>query len=116
MTPKERIKAALNHQEPDHVPLGEIEIDAPIVEAVLGRSTFYRAGIRTVKAYLEGRRDEVVESMKRDYVEFIRKTELDLASFAMEIVPDVGTEFYLLHQKTYQSSDYNDQIRLNRKL
>jgi len=30
MTSKERVKAALNHQEPDHVPLGEIEIDAPM--------------------------------------------------------------------------------------
>jgi uroporphyrinogen decarboxylase len=107
MTPKERVKMALNHQEPDHVPLGEIEIDGPIVEAVLGRPTFYRAGIRTMKAYLDGRRDEVVESMKHDYVEFIRKTELDVASFAMEIVPDACAEFYPLHQ--IGEKDYSDE-------
>ena len=106
MTSKERVKTALRHETPDRVPLGEIEIDAPIIEAVLGRPTFYRAGLKTVKAYWEGRRDEVVETMKRDYVEFIRKTEMDIASFAMMIVPDKDTEFYPLEQVS--EGDYQD--------
>jgi len=38
MTSKEQVKAALNHQEPGHVPLGEIEIEATrlFLEAVDG--------------------------------------------------------------------------------
>jgi hypothetical protein len=39
VTSKERVLAALTHRQPDRVPLGEIEIDGPIVEAVLGRPT-----------------------------------------------------------------------------
>jgi hypothetical protein len=87
VTFKERVLAALAHRQPDRVPLGEIEIDGPIVEAVLGRPTYYRNGLKAVLAFLDGRRDEVVDSIKRDYVEFVRVTGMDLVSFAMEIVP-----------------------------
>lgn len=66
MTPKERVWAALRHEEPDRVPLAEFAIDYPVIEAILGRETFCRGHFKEVKAYWEGRRDEVVESYKRD--------------------------------------------------
>lgn len=77
MLPKERVIRALNHQEPDRVPTGEIGIDYPITERVLGRETFYRAKWKEMIALWDGRRDEVVESTKRDLVDLVRKLELD---------------------------------------
>jgi hypothetical protein len=105
MTPKERVKAALRHQEPDRVPMGENEIDAPIIEAVLGRPTYYGAKFRLMQAYLEGRRDEAVDSMKRDYIEFLRKTEHDIAKIML--VPDKDAEFYPLKQVS--AENYEDE-------
>ena len=104
MTPKQRVTAAIAHQQPDRVPMGENEIDAPIVEAILGRETYYTGKFRLMQAYMEGRRDEAVESMKRDYVEFIRKTEMDIAK--VELVPDKDAEFFPL--KPLGDCDYED--------
>ncbi|MCX7015339.1 MAG: hypothetical protein NTW86_22770 [Candidatus Sumerlaeota bacterium] len=104
MSSKERVRAAIAHRQPDRVPMGELEIDAPIVEAVLGRPTFYRAQFRAVKAYWEGRRDEVVESMKRDYIEFIRQTGHDIAR--VDLVPDRDAEIFPM--EPIGESDYRD--------
>ena len=78
MTPKQRILTAINKQEPDRVPVGEAYVDYPIIEHVIGHKTFYRSHARKRIALWEGRRDEVVDSQKRDLVEFIRRTEFDL--------------------------------------
>jgi len=78
MTSKERVYTALQHREPDRVPVGEAYVDYPIIEQVLGRRTFYRAHARETFALWEGRRDEVVDGQKRDLVEFVRRTELDI--------------------------------------
>ncbi|KPJ63426.1 MAG: hypothetical protein AMS15_00260 [Planctomycetes bacterium DG_23] len=77
MTPKERVIAALEHRQPDRVPTGEIGIDFPTTERVLGRKTLYRAKWTTYMALWEGRRDEYVESCKRDIVDLIKALELD---------------------------------------
>lgn len=60
------------------MPVGEAYVDYPIIEQVLGRRTFYRAHARETFALWEGRRDEVVDSQKRDLVDFVRRTELDI--------------------------------------
>jgi len=78
MNSKERVKTALQHREPDRVPVGEAYVDYPIIEQVLGRQTFYRAHARERIALWDGRRDEVVESQKRDLVEFMHRTDLDI--------------------------------------
>jgi uroporphyrinogen decarboxylase len=78
MTSKERVYAAIQHREPDRVPVGEAYVDYPVVEQVLGRPTFYRSHAREVMARREGRRDEVVEGQKRDLVEFVRAAGLDI--------------------------------------
>lgn len=78
MTSKERVYAALAHREPDRVPVGEAYVDYPVIEQVLGRRTFYRAHARETYALWEGRRDEVVAGQKRDLVEFVRATGLDI--------------------------------------
>ena len=77
MTPKERMLAVLNGERPDRVPTGELGVDYPITEHVLGRPTYYRAKYREKSAVWQGRRDEVVASQKRDLVELAQKLEWD---------------------------------------
>ncbi len=78
MTPKSRMIAALDHRPVDRVPVGEIGVDYPITDRALGYETLYRAKWREYQAYWQGRRDEVVESYKRDIVALARKFEWDL--------------------------------------
>jgi hypothetical protein len=77
MLPRDRVRAALERREPDCVPIGEFGVDYPITERALGRSTLYRAKWREYTALWEGRRDEVVESYKRDLVDIARVFEWD---------------------------------------
>lgn len=78
ITPKQRVRTALAHHEPDRVPVGEIIVECDMVEQVLGHESFLRGHFKTDQAYWEGRRDEVVDSLKRDTVELARKLELDV--------------------------------------
>jgi len=78
LTPKERVLETMTGGESDRIPLGEFATDYPVVEAALGRRTYWRAKIREVKALWSGKRDEVVESQKRDIVEFTLKMGLDM--------------------------------------
>lgn len=78
MTPKERVLTALAHREPDRIPWGEHSIDYNVYEDILGRPTLVQAKFRQTKAYWEGRRDEVVESYKRDRLDLIRALEMDI--------------------------------------
>ena len=78
MTPKERVLAALAHREPDRVPTGEFATDYRIIEAVLGRPSFWRAKAKLTKALWQGRRDEVVAAQKRDLVDFTLALDLDM--------------------------------------
>lgn len=79
MTGKDRLRKALAHQEPDRVPVGEMGIDSPIIEDLLGHSTYYRAQGKERQAIWAGERDKVVTSQKKDLVELVRLLEWDLA-------------------------------------
>jgi uroporphyrinogen decarboxylase len=78
MTPKERVLSALDHHEPDRVPTGEFATDHSVIEEALGRPTYWRGKRRYYEALWDGRRDEVVESMKRDIVDFTLALGLDM--------------------------------------
>jgi len=78
VTPKNRVLAALQHREADRVPTGEFATDYSVIEQALGRKTFWRAKRRYHEALWDGRRDEVVESMKRDTVDFTLAMGLDM--------------------------------------
>jgi hypothetical protein len=65
------------------VPVGEFAIDHAIVEQVLGRKSYYRGKAQEIQALWAGSRDEVVESQKRDIIEFVRQTGLDLVCVHM---------------------------------
>ena len=78
MNSKERVFAALDFHEPDKVPTGEFAIDHSLIGEVLGRETFWRAKRRYYEALWDGRRDEVVDGMKRDIVDFTLAMGLDM--------------------------------------
>jgi hypothetical protein len=77
MKPKERMLAVLNGERPDRVPTGELGVDYPVTEYVLGRPTYYRAKYREKSAIWAGQRDAVVASQKRDLVDLALKLEWD---------------------------------------
>jgi uroporphyrinogen decarboxylase len=78
MLPRERVFAALEHREPDRIPWGEHSIDYNVYEDILGRKTLVQAKMRQTQALWDGRRDEVVESYKRDRLDLIRALEMDI--------------------------------------
>ena len=78
MTPKERVYKALAHQEPDRIPWGEHSIDYNVYEDILGRKTFVAAKMRETQALWDGRRDEVVDSYKRDRLDLLKALDMDL--------------------------------------
>ncbi len=73
MNSKERVRAALAHEQPDRIPAGEFAIDFDTAERILGHETYLRAKAKSQIAFWEGRRDEVVQSWKEDSVELYRK-------------------------------------------
>ncbi|MGD9497804.1 MAG: uroporphyrinogen decarboxylase family protein [Armatimonadota bacterium] len=76
MTSRERVQTTLRFQEPDKVPLAVYAIDCDTAARILGRPTFLRDKAGTQIAFWEGRRDEVVESLKRDIPELYAKLEI----------------------------------------
>ena len=78
MLPRERVIAALEFEKPDRVPVGETGVDYTITEQALGRPTLYRAKWKEFTALWQNRRDEYVESCKRDIVDLALKFEHDI--------------------------------------
>ena len=90
MNSKERVLHTLKHKEPDKVPVGEFGIDHDIVEKVIGRDTYWRNKKKSTLALWAGKRDEVVESYKKDLVELIEKLGHDLVP--VHLVPAKGLQ------------------------
>lgn len=88
MTSKERVLKTINHEEPDRVPTGEWGIDHDHVSKIIGHHTYWRNRKDTTLALWEGKRDEVVESMKNDLVELVEKLDYDI--IVVETVPPKG--------------------------
>ena len=104
MNSKERVRAAVARERVDKVPLGFYVVDYDIVERVIGHETYVRNKVKSQIAFWEGRRDEVVESYKKDTVEFYRKVDLcDLICFKeAPLVPPKG---YVPEDKPRQVSE-----------
>ena len=80
MNSRERVFCTINHREPDRVPVGEFGIDHDHVSNILGRHSFWRNRKDTTIALWEGRRDEVVESLKQDYAELVDRLDYDVVT------------------------------------
>ena len=91
MTGKECVKRTLAFQETPYIPYGEYAIDSDTVEKILGHETYLRAKAKTQLALWDGRRDEVVQSLKEDFVALYRKLDfidiINLMSEACGMVP-----------------------------
>jgi len=75
---KERVLAALRHEQTDRPPMGEWQINSKdVIKGVMGRDSYWRGGLRLYEAMWDGRRNEVVDGWKRDLVEFTLRTGLD---------------------------------------
>ena len=82
MNSKQRAEAVIQGKPADKVPLGFYVVDCDTIEKVIGRKTYVRDKVGSQIAFWEGRRDEVVESYKKDTVEFYRKIDCaDIISF-----------------------------------
>lgn len=77
MLPKQRLIAALNHEEPDRVPTGENDVDYVLVERLLGHPTLYNARWRERQALWDGRRAEIVADYGSAYVELVHALAWD---------------------------------------
>jgi len=106
VTSKERVLKALDHQEPDRVPVGEWGIDHDTVEKVIGHKTYWRARAEITKALWAGKRDEVVESYKKDLVELIERLDQDLVP--VHLVPPKGlapTKVKQIDKETWEDEE-----------
>lgn len=96
MNSKQRVLAALEHREPDRLPLGFFAVDHDTVSKVLGRETFLRAKAASQIALWEGRRDEVAQSWREDAIEFYSKLDvIDIVpahAMASSVLPPQGYE------------------------
>ncbi len=108
MLPRERVFAALAHREPDRVPWGEHSIDYNVYEDILGRETLVQAKMKQTQAYWDGRRDEVVESYKRDRLDLIRALEMDVVFVGAVPPKDYRPEpMEKLDEETYRDAEGN---------
>jgi len=74
---KERVRAALRHEEADRVPCGENEVDYLVVEELLGYETLYNSRWRERQALWDGRRSEIVADYGKAQVDLVRALEWD---------------------------------------
>ena len=88
MNSKERVLTTIRHCEPDRVPVGEWGIDHDHVSQILGRHTYWRNRKDTTLALWQSRRNEVVESLKRDCVDLVNALDYDIVT--VELVPPKG--------------------------
>ena len=77
MTPKERVIAALKHEEADRIPTGENAVDYELVETILEHPTLYNSRWRELYALWDGRRPEIVADYGSAHVDLVRALEWD---------------------------------------
>jgi hypothetical protein len=77
MKPRERVLAALHHEEADRVPTGENGVDGDLVTEILGRPTLYNGRWRELQALWDGQRAEIVADYISAHVDLAHTLEWD---------------------------------------
>lgn len=72
---KQTVNDVLNHRQPEYIPVGTYAIDCDTVEKVIGHETYVRNKVKTQVALWEGRRSEVVQSLREDSVALFKKLD-----------------------------------------
>lgn len=75
MNSKQVVNDVLNRKQPAYIPLGTYAIDCDTVARIIGHETYVRDKVKIFLALMEGRRDEVVQSLKEDSVDLFRKLD-----------------------------------------
>ena len=75
MNSKNVVNSVLNHEQPEYIPIGTYAIDCDTAEMILGHETYVRNKIKIQISLWEGRRDEVLQSLKEDSVELLKKLD-----------------------------------------
>ena len=83
MNGRERIRCAFAHQEPDRVPVFELDVDSPVASEICGRPMWsgldgYVNGKLRNEMLLAGKADEYYQRKIEDELEVYRKLELDM--------------------------------------
>lgn len=109
MNSRQRVEACIRREPTDAVPLAFYAADHDTVSKVIGRPTFVRNKVGIQLALWDGRRDEVVESLKKDSVEFYQKIDLcDLLTWkAPALVPP--KDYRPARVKKLDDSHYEDE-------
>lgn len=95
MDAKQAVNDVLSHKQPAYIPLGTYAIDCDTVEKIVGHETFVRNKVKTFIALMEGRRDEVLQSLKEDSVALFCKLDcIDVILPEKEVIllPPIGSE------------------------
>src|SRR4030042_6227531 len=88
MTGKERVTAVLKGQKPDRIPLGFYVVDCDTISSVIGRKTLVRDKVAQQIALWQNRRDEIIENLKKDTIDFYKKINLcDIITHKESILP-----------------------------
>jgi len=92
MIPKERVLMTISHQEPDRVPIGEWEYGKELIEPILKRKTLFFSGIDTIRAYWDGKRNEIIKAWKEGLVELVQKLNWDAVLVHLVIGKETSIE------------------------
>ena len=90
MNSKSRVRATLEGNIPDRVPIAEYAVDFDTIEKIIGHETYFRAKAKSKIAIWNGHHDEVAESWLNDHLELHQKLDLDVVnlSAAWQIPPE----------------------------
>ena len=110
MNSRQRVLCALEHREPDRLPLGFFAVDHDIVSQVLGRKTYLRNKADSTIALWDGRRSEVAQSWREDAIEFYRRMEMidivGVHAMASSVLP--SEDYEPLHPEKIDDNTWRD--------
>lgn len=117
MNGKERILTLLKGQKPDRIPLGFYAADCNIISAVIGRKTFVRNKMGLQIALWQGQREKIVESLKKDVIDFYRKMDLcDIITCKESILPSRNLKWPTAEKINDSDSVWKDALGRTYKL
>jgi uroporphyrinogen decarboxylase len=117
MNAKQAVNDVLNRKQPAYIPLGTYAIDCDTAARVIGHETYVRDKVKIFLALMEGRRDEVVQSLKEDSVDLFRKLDcidLLLPEKEAQVLPPkdyVPPKYTKLNDNTWQD-EHGDVYRI----
>lgn len=110
MNPKERVRRAIAHAEPDRVPVFELTINSPVASDIMGRQMYVGFGGWLVgkifsEWLMEGRALELMLKVLQDTLELYAHLELDL--FPLPPLPEADETVEPAGENLWKYTDSN---------